>query len=120
MNQSVISPDLLRLPQAIVQAFEGAQDGVAETIGSLWRMRIVQLDVIDSRTYLNAITVEDATQSAGVRRILVDAPAADSYASAIKRKDESDYVGQRVAEEAIELADNSIKAELDTAGNSLK
>jgi hypothetical protein len=120
VNEVVISPDVLGLPQAIVQAFEGAQDAGAETIGAAWRTQIVHWDVIDTRTYLNAIKVEDAVYSGGVRTVLIDAPEAGSYASAIKRRDDDDYVGQRVAEEAIELSDKAINAELDKAGNSLK
>ncbi len=116
-----LSPDLLRLPQIAVEAFEGAQDAIAlRILPEAWRGEIIAIDLIDTGTYLSAIRVGDVMESGGVRTVPVIAPEADSYAAAIKRKADSDYAGQRVAEEAIEASDNSIIDELDRAGNSLK
>ena len=120
MSQVQISSDLLRLPQVIQLAFEGAQDRAAAHLAGAWRGRIRAIDLIDTGNYLQSIRVGSVLESAGVRTVSVEAPEASGYAAAIKRKGESDYAGQRVAEEAIKTSDAEIVRELDRAGNSLK
>jgi hypothetical protein len=120
MSQVLISPAVLDLPRAIDAAFADAQDDIAEVLAKGWRTNIIALDVIDSRTYLESVDVADPIQVGRVRTVAIEAPEAGGYASAIKRKADSDYVGQRVAENAVEQSDGHVNAALDRAGDRLK
>ena len=83
--------------------FRGALvDEIAPAVERHWKGEIEELDVIDSRTYLNSVGVDG--ESGGVFTVTVDSGAASGYASAIKRGHggDYDYVGQRVAELGVE------------------
>jgi hypothetical protein len=118
MSNPVIPDGVERLGSIIEDVFGRALvDEIAPAIANAWKGNIVALDVIDSRTYLNAVRVTDISGAPG--EVIIEAPEAAGYAGAIKRKGDADYVGRRVAEEAPKAAEGEIKAALDRAGERL-
>jgi hypothetical protein len=123
MSEVYISPAIFQLPNLTKEAFGDAQDDIAQKIAGNWKGRIIELDVIDTHTYLSAVAVQDEVQESGdMRTVMIEAPEAAGYASAIKRGHDGDYdyVGQRVAEEGIKTSDGEIKSALDRAGDRVK
>jgi hypothetical protein len=119
MSQVILSDDLKRLPSIVQQEFRASlKDEIAPAIAEHWQGRIVDLDVIDSRTYLEGVAADDPIETNDLYTINIESKPASGYASAIKRghKGDYDYVGQRVAEEGIEQSDGDIQAGLDKAG----
>lgn len=117
--QAYLSPAIADLPRAIVAAFADAQDVIAERLAAGWKGQIQAIDLIDTGNYLSAVEVEGIEATGDVRTVTVGAERASAYAAAIRRKGESDYAGQRVAEDAIKAADAEIKSELERAGRRL-
>jgi hypothetical protein len=76
--------------------------------------------VIDTGNYLHAVRVTGSEGSGDGFTVRVEAPEAEGYAGAIRRKGESGYVGQRVAEQGIEAAEGDIRAALDKAGKKVQ
>src|SRR6187455_1528699 len=100
MSASPIPEALLQLDSIIEREFGRALiEDVAPAIARGWKGRIEALDVIDTRTYLNAVRVTSVLDEGDGLTAMVEAPEASSYDAVIKRRGESDYVGQRVAEE---------------------
>ncbi len=119
MSDVYISPAILDLPRAIEAYFSVAQDKSAQAIAREWKGAIVSIDLIDTGNYLAAVGVEGVAASGSTRTVTIGAERASGYAAAIRRKGESDYAGQRVAEEGIRAADGEIQAALDRAGDRL-
>jgi len=117
---AIISPAVFDLPRAIDLQFAEAQDRVAEHLRDAWKGQIVAIDLIDTGTYLQAVGVEEVFESGDVRTVTISSGRASGYAAAIRRKGESDYAGQRVAEEGIRISDSEINRELERAGARLK
>lgn len=121
MSEQYIPNDLLRLPDIVEGEFGRALvDEIAPAIARAWQGRIIALDVIESRTYLNAVRLTEVHDVGEGLTATVEAPEAAGYAAAIKRRGESDYVGRRVAEEGIRAAGPDIEAALDHAGDRVK
>lgn len=121
MSEPIISAAVQHLDDIVEQEFGRAViDDVAPAVARGWTGRIVTLDVIDSRTYLDSVRVTGVYDVGEGLTAMVEAPEAAGYAGAIRRKGESDYVGRRVAEEGIQAAEGDIKAALDHAGDRMR
>jgi len=116
MNEVYLSPAIRELERVIVSAFSDAQDAAAASIAAGWKGEIVELDVIDTGNYLQAVRVTDTVEEGETRTVMVEAPEAGGYAAAIRRRGESDYVGRRVAEQGIAQATGAITQALVRAG----
>jgi len=120
MSADYLSPAIRELERVIVSAFSEAQDKSADAIAAGWKGEIVELDVIDTGNYLQAVRVTDTVADGETRIVMVEAPEAGGYAAAIRRRGESDYVGRRVAEQGIGRADGAITQALERAGAQVR
>jgi hypothetical protein len=118
-----ISDDLRNFGAAAVDSFRRAQvEDIAQAYTRAWQGEIEDLDVIDTGTYLHGVAADYAEEHGGVTTVVIESKPASGYAAAIKRGrgGSYDYVGQRVAEQAIERADGDVVVALDKAGKRIE
>ena len=118
-----ISEDLRKLPAIAEETFRAALvDEIAPAIAAKWRGKIIELDVIDTRRYLEGVRPGEPAEGSGVVTVEIESVPASGYASAIRRGrgGNYDYVGRRVAEEGLAESDGDIRAALDGAGRKVR
>jgi hypothetical protein len=123
VSRVLISDDLLHLGSVVAEEFKSRLvDEIAPALAKHWKGEIEELDVIDTGRYLAGVAPDEQSSSGDVTTIVIESKPASGYAAAIKRghKGNYDYVGQRVAEQAIERADAEIRAALDGAGKRIE
>lgn len=119
---TTLSADLLRLPSIIEEVFGRALVGkIAPAVARRWKARILELDVIDTRTYLEGVKPGGPVPGASGLSVVVESERAGGYAAAIRRGrgGNYDYVGRRAAEEGLERAKPDIESALDRAGKEV-
>lgn len=114
---ATLSPDLLNLERIVIQQFTLAQDGIAEDFAREWKAQIVELDVIDTGTYLGAVAAGEPIDSGEARTITIEAPAARGYSAL--QEERGGRPGKAPVKHTMEASEPFIRERLDDAGREV-